>query len=136
VAVFGKTESNRASTPAPGEPVSPPTTVLGSGARFVGDLSGDEDIVVNGRFEGRIRVDRSMVTVGTGGELDGDIAARSVVVGGKVRGQITANEKAELLESAVVEGSVQAPKVVIAEGAQLEGNVAMSSSRTEGEESA
>lgn len=134
MAVFGKTESNRASTPAPGEPVTPPTTVLGSGARFVGDLSGDEDIVVNGHFEGRIRVDRSMVTVGTGGQLDGDIAARSVVVGGKVRGQITANEKAELLESAIVEGSVQAPKVVIAEGAQLEGNVAMSSSRTEGEE--
>jgi cytoskeletal protein CcmA (bactofilin family) len=134
VAVFGKTESNRASTPATGEPVSPPTTVLGAGARFVGDLSGDEDIVVNGHFEGRIRVDRSTVTVATGGQLDGDIAARSVVVGGKVRGQITANEKAELLESAIVEGSVQAPKVVIAEGAQLEGNVAMSSSRAGGEE--
>ncbi|MFN2386546.1 MAG: polymer-forming cytoskeletal protein [Thermoanaerobaculia bacterium] len=134
MAVFGKTESNRVSTPAPGEPASPPTTVLGSGARFVGDLSGDEDIVVNGHFEGRIRVDRSTVTVGTGGQLDGDIAARSVVVGGKVRGQITANEKAELLESAIVEGSVQAPKVVIAEGAQLEGNVAMSSSHAGGEE--
>ena len=133
LSVFGKTESNRASTPAPGDPVSLPTTILGSGARFVGDLSGDEDIIVNGHFEGKIRVERS-VTVGTGGQLDGDIAARSVVVGGTVRGQITANEKAELLESAIVEGSVQAPKIVIAEGAQLEGNVAMSPSHTGGEE--
>jgi cytoskeletal protein CcmA (bactofilin family) len=133
VTVFGKTESNRASPPAPGTPVSPPTTVLGAGARFVGDLSGTEDIVVNGRFQGKIRVERT-VTVGAGGELDGDIAARSVVVGGKVRGQIMANEKAELLESAIVEGSVQAPKIVIAEGAQLEGNVAMSGSKPGAEE--
>jgi cytoskeletal protein CcmA (bactofilin family) len=99
----------------------------------VGDLSGTEDIVVNGRFQGKIRVERT-VTVGAGGELDGDIAARSVVVGGKVRGQIMANEKAELLESAIVEGSVQAPKIVIAEGAQLEGNVAMSGSKPGAEE--
>ena len=113
--------------------MSLPTTILGSGARFVGDLSGDEDIIVNGHFEGKIRVERT-VTVGTGGQLDGDIAARSVVVGGRVRGQITADEKAELLESAIVEGSVQAPKIVIAEGAQLEGSVAMSSSHTGGEE--
>lgn len=124
MSVFGKPEPNRASPPVAGVPVSLPTTVLGAGARFVGDLSGDEDIVVNGRFEGKIRVEKS-VTVGAGGDLEGDIAARSVVVGGRVRGQITAGEKAELLESAVVEGSVQAPKIVIAEGAQLEGNVAM-----------
>lgn len=84
--------------------------------------------MVNGRFEGKIRAEKC-VTVGAGGELDGDIAARSVVVGGRVRGQILAVEKAELLESAIVEGSVQAPKIVIAEGAQIEGNVAMSGAR-------
>lgn len=133
MSVFGKTEPNRASPPAAAAPESVPTTVLGPGAHFVGDLSGDEDILVNGRFEGKIRVEKT-VTVGAGGDLEGNIAARAVVVGGRVRGQITADEKAELLESAIVEGSVQAPKIVIAEGAQLEGNVAMSPPPPAGEE--
>jgi cytoskeletal protein CcmA (bactofilin family) len=133
LAVFGKTEPNRAPPDSATPAIPVPTTILGPGARFVGDLSGDEDVVVNGRFEGKIKVEKN-VMVGAGGELEGDIAARSVVVGGRVRGQITAGEKAELLGSAVVEGSVLAPKIVIAEGAQIEGNVAMSGSRGESKE--
>lgn len=90
----------------------------------MGDLSGDEDILVYGRFEGKISVERD-VTVGPGGDLEGEVRARSVVIGGKVKGQILANQRAELLGSAIVQGSVQAPKIVIAEGAQLEGSIAM-----------
>ena len=122
--VFGKTEANRAPAGAAGAPAGPSPTVIGANARFVGDLSGDEDILVNGRFEGKISVERD-VTVGPSGDLEGEIRARSVVVGGKVRGQVLAKARAELLGSAVVQGSVQAPKIVIAEGAQLEGSVAM-----------
>jgi cytoskeletal protein CcmA (bactofilin family) len=54
------------------------------------------------------------------------VKARQVVVSGHVEGQVVATERAELTSSAVVEGSVQAPKIVIAEGARLEGNVATS----------
>lgn len=71
------------------------------------------------------------MTIGPSGDVEGDVFARSVVVLGKVRGQIVASEKAELAASAVVEGTVQAPKVVIAEGAQLQGNVAMSAGSAE-----
>jgi cytoskeletal protein CcmA (bactofilin family) len=91
----------------------------------VGEISGEEDVVIHGRCEGNIRVDRK-VTVSASGELQGDVHARWVVVGGRVRGQVQADEKAELLPSASVQGNVHAPKVIIAEGAQLQGNVAMS----------
>ncbi len=104
----------------------PSTTVIGPGVRFVGDLFGDEDVLVDGRFEGKIQVERK-VRVGVSGDIEGDVAARDVVVCGKVRGQIVAAERAELTSSAVVHGSVQAPKIIIAEGAQLQGSVAMSS---------
>lgn len=80
---------------------------------------------MDGRFEGKIRVGRK-VKVGPNGDIEGDVRARDVVVVGKVRGQILAAERAELTSSAIVEGSVQAPKIIIAEGAQLHGNVAMS----------
>jgi cytoskeletal protein CcmA (bactofilin family) len=80
--------------------------------------------------KGKIRIDRK-VTVGGTGDIEGDVLARSVVVAGKVQGQIVAQERAELLASAEVRGSVQAPKVVIAEGARLEGSVAMTQAPAE-----
>lgn len=92
--------------------------------RLVGDLSGDEDVLVNGRVEGKIRVDRKVV-VSTGAEVEGDVQAKSVVVGGRIHGQVNASERAELLPSGRVQGNVHAPRIVMAEGAQIQGRVVM-----------
>ncbi len=94
--------------------------------RVVGDVTGDEDIVVNGRVEGKIRVDRKVV-VSPGAEVEGDIQAKSVVVGGRVLGQVMASERTELLSSGRVQGNVHAPRIVMAEGAQIQGRVVMPS---------
>ena len=126
LAIFGKhdpTSTELREAPANDGPRGP--TVIGPQARVVGEISGDEDVLIEGRLEGKIRTDRK-VTIGGTGDIVGDVLARSVVVAGKVEGQIRAQERAELLPSASVNGSVQAPKVVIAEGAQLQGSVAMS----------
>ncbi len=128
MAIFGKTDG----TPEPsagqeraGAAPPSPATVIGARARFVGEITGDEDILIHGRFEGNIDVGRR-VTVAPSGEVKGDIHGRSVVVNGRVHGHVRADERAELSASAAVQGNVNAPKVVIAEGAQLQGNVAMS----------
>jgi cytoskeletal protein CcmA (bactofilin family) len=102
------------------------TTVIGSRLKIVGDVSGDEDLVVNGRLEGKIRVDRK-VTVNAGGEVEGDVQARSVIIGGRVHGQVMATERAELLPTGRVQGNVHAPRIVMAEGAQIQGRVVMPS---------
>ena len=131
--MFGRSDSSRAE-PAAGERERdraaasssvPAGTLVGPSARFVGEITGDEDVSVQGRVEGNIDVTRR-VTVAPSGEVEGDVHGRFVVIGGRVRGQIRADERAELLASAAVQGDVQAPKVVIAEGAQLQGSVAMS----------
>jgi cytoskeletal protein CcmA (bactofilin family) len=126
LAIFGKAEGASGPPAPPDRTVAPPAaaTVIGPNARFVGEISGDEDIVIHGQFEGNIDIPRR-VTVALPGQMKGDIHARSVVVGGRVNGQIRADERAELLASATVQGNVNAPKVVIAEGARLQGNVAM-----------
>lgn len=121
----GSTFSPDAPPPRPVAASASTKTVIGSGSRVVGDLISDEDVLLEGQIEGKVRGERS-VTIGAGGDLEGDVAAKSVVVGGKVRGQIVATERAELASTAVVHGSVQAPKIIIAEGAHLQGNVAMS----------
>jgi cytoskeletal protein CcmA (bactofilin family) len=90
----------------------------------VGEISGEEDVVILGRLEGTVRVG-GRATVGPGGEVEGDLHARAVLVQGRVHGQIFGGERAELAATAVVEGSVEAPKIIIAEGARLEGSVAM-----------
>ena len=126
MAIFGKPEG-ASGPPAPPDRAAGPAsaaTVIGPNARFVGEISGDEDVVIHGQFEGNIDIPRR-VTVALPGQMKGDIHARSVVVGGRVNGQIRADERAELLASATVQGNVNAPKVVIAEGARLQGSVAM-----------
>ncbi len=129
--IFGKSDNVPGQAPAPEKPQAPAvtggagTTVIGPKARFVGEISGDEDILVQGRLEGNVTVQRR-VTIAPAGEVKGDVHGRSVIVGGRVQGEIRADEKAELQASASVQGNVSAPKVVIAEGAQLQGNVAMS----------
>jgi len=132
--VFGRSDSSRAEPPAgdrerdratTSSPAGPAGTLVGPSARFVGEITGDEDVAVQGRVEGNIDVTRR-VTVAPSGEVEGDVHGRTVVIGGRVRGQIRADDRAELLASAAVQGDVQAPKVVIAEGAQLQGSVAMS----------
>lgn len=130
MSIFGKAEG-ASGPPAPADRAAAPAsaaTVIGPNARFVGEISGDEDVVIQGQFEGNIDIPRR-VTVASPGRMKGDIHARSVIVGGRVEGQIRADERAELLASAAVQGNVNAPKVVIAEGARLQGNVAMTASK-------
>ncbi|HEX9286326.1 MAG TPA: polymer-forming cytoskeletal protein [Thermoanaerobaculia bacterium] len=140
MAFFGKPDtpapspSPSPSSPAPPERVSVSSlatstssaaaTVIGSRVRIVGDLSGDEDVLVNGRLEGKIRVDRKVV-VSAGAEVEGDVQAKSVIIGGKVHGQVMASERAELLPSGRVQGNVHSPRIVMAEGAQIQGRVVM-----------
>jgi cytoskeletal protein CcmA (bactofilin family) len=133
VAIFGKTANpTDASQTETERPVAKPAgevrtsgTVIGPDTRFSGEVTGDEDVVVHGRLEGKIDVGRK-VFVGASGEHRGDIHARSIVVGGRVRGELRAEERAELLATASVQGNIHAPKVIIAEGAQIQGSVAMS----------
>ncbi len=82
--------------------------------------------MVNGRLEGKIRVDRKVV-VNAGGEVEGDVQAKSVIIGGRVHGQVMATERAELLPTGRVQGNVHAPRIVMAEGAQIQGRVVMPS---------
>jgi cytoskeletal protein CcmA (bactofilin family) len=126
LALLGKPEP-RTSQETGTRPSTPGATSLGAGTRFVGDLSGNEDVSLHGRLEGTISVE-ARVVVGPDGEVQGDVKARQVVIAGRVRGQVIGTERAELTSTAVVEGSVQAPKIVISEGARLEGKIATSAS--------
>lgn len=104
--------------------ISPGTSKLASGALWEGNLSGSGDVVIEGKVQGTLAVD-GLVLVSGGGEVQGRVEARVVKVAGKVVGNLIASDLVELATTAVLEGDIQATRVVIAEGAYFTGKVAM-----------
>ena len=123
MAIFGKRGG-----PAPegfGEPV-PRASFIGSHTRVKGELLGDEDVLVEGRVEGRVEVSKAF-RVGPGGVVLAEVAAGTVTIAGRIVGNVTAAERVELLPTGTLEGNIHAPRIVIGEGARFTGRIDMSS---------
>jgi cytoskeletal protein CcmA (bactofilin family) len=101
-------------------------TDIGPAVTIVGDVECDaEDLFVDGCVRGRLRGRNVSVTIGPRGRIDGDIRAKHVVVQGRVDGSIWASERIELTPTAVVRGSMSANRIVIPDGAIVNGRVDM-----------
>jgi cytoskeletal protein CcmA (bactofilin family) len=100
-------------------------THIGSAVSIVGDIDCDADLLIEGRVRGRIRLRDATLVVGTQALVDGDIRSARVVVNGVVRGAIWASERIELAASGAVYGSLSANRIVVAEGAVVNGRVDM-----------
>jgi cytoskeletal protein CcmA (bactofilin family) len=124
--------STSAPAPAPAPAVTAPpdpskkVSVLGKTLVFKGELSADEDIILQGRVEGSIHHTQS-VTVGIDGVVIGDTHARSIVVEGTVEGDLKGVVSVLIAATATVRGNISAPRVGIMEGANFNGSVDMSS---------
>ena len=98
------------------------STVLGRGTRVRGRISGGQDLEIHGHVEGEISASGE-VTVASSGTVSSSIAARTIVVRGAVRGDLTAEDSVHLEDGARVVGDVRAPRVAIAQGALVKGYV-------------
>ena len=114
-------QPNRAAQPAP---TSKATTCVAAGSKVTGEIAGSTALTVDGVVEGRLTLEND-VTVGSSGLVKGEITARSVRIGGKVKGNIHGLEMIEILAAGSVEGDVRSPRVVIADGAFFKGKVEM-----------
>jgi cytoskeletal protein CcmA (bactofilin family) len=103
---------------------APRASVLGPTLRFRGELSAQEDLIIQGSVEGSITHTQSL-TVGTDGSMKGDIRARIIVIDGKVEGDLYATESVNIRATAKVKGNVFAPRVGITEGAFFQGQIEM-----------
>ncbi len=99
-------------------------SVLGPTLRFRGELSAQEDLIIQGSVEGSITHTQSL-TVGTDGSMKGDIRARVIIIDGKVEGDLYATESVNIRATAKVKGNVFAPRVGITEGAFFQGQIEM-----------
>ncbi len=100
------------------------TCVIGPEIAVRGTLSGEEDLIVEGRIEGRVSLNGHLV-VASGGELEADLEVDSIEVHGQVRGDISAARAITIEKGAHVTGNVRAPRVIIHDGAHFDGAVEM-----------
>jgi cytoskeletal protein CcmA (bactofilin family) len=99
-------------------------TVIGPNTRVLGEVRGDEDVLVHGRIDGRVQLSESL-TIEPGAIVQADVQARAVVIAGVLVGNVTASEAVRLLEKARVVGDLTAPRVIIEAGAAYRGRVEM-----------
>jgi len=100
-------------------------THLGSSFVVTGDLTCDEDVVLEGRMKGSLDVRGATLTVSQHGRLEGTIRAVRVAVHGTVQGRISATERIELASSAEVTADLSATNIAIADGARFNGRIDM-----------
>jgi cytoskeletal protein CcmA (bactofilin family) len=102
------------------------STVIGKSVTIRGELSGKEDLYMDGTIEGTILLPDSRLTVGPNGRVMADMEARDIVIYGFVEGNIRAAGRIELRESAEVKGDIHAERLSIEENARLKGRVELS----------
>jgi len=98
---------------------------IGKSVVIKGELSGSEDLTIEGTVEGKIELRQNVLTIGPNAKIKAQVFAKSVIVQGEVHGNITATEKVDLRESGSMDGDVVSPRVAISEGAHFRGSIDM-----------
>lgn len=133
-----------AATPRPAPAVTrPPDNFraemahIGKSVLIKGELSGSEDLYLDGEVEGSVELKQHSLTIGPHGRVRANIHAREVVVHGKVDGNVTGDDRVELKKSAVLAGDITTQRIMIEDGAYFKGaiDIKKESGRTEGHES-
>jgi cytoskeletal protein CcmA (bactofilin family) len=96
---------------------------ISQGIRIKGEVTGSEDLFVDGHVEGKVNLSNGSLTVGPNGEVKADIVAREVIVRGRVDGKIIGREKIQLWSTGNVAGDLQTERLMIEDGAVLRGRV-------------
>jgi cytoskeletal protein CcmA (bactofilin family) len=100
---------------------------IGKSIVIRGEVSGSEDLTIEGQIDGKIELRDHVLSIGSGGRVQAHIVAKSIVVHGQVTGNLTAAEKVDIRENGAVDGDIVAPRVAIADGAKFRGSIDMRS---------
>jgi len=106
---------------------------IGKSVIIKGELSGSEDLYVDGQVEGNIELSGNQLFIGPNGQVRANVSAKGVVVQGKLDGNIRATDRVELQKSAIAVGDVSTRRISIEDGAYLKGKVDVEQAGGKGE---
>jgi cytoskeletal protein CcmA (bactofilin family) len=98
---------------------------IGKSVIIKGELTGSEDLTIEGQVEGTIQLRDHVLTIGANGRIKAQVFAKSLIVFGEVTGNVSASEKVDIRDNGSVDGDIVSPRVAIAEGAHFRGSVDM-----------
>lgn len=96
---------------------------ISQGIRIKGEVTGTEDLFVDGHVEGKLDLGNASLTIGPNGRVQADVTAREVIVRGSVEGKVSGRERVQLWNTGRVTGEVQTERLAIEDGAVLRGKV-------------
>lgn len=118
----GNSNPNASATANP--PVSSRAAAcISQGIKIKGEVSGKEDLFIDGSLEGKLELSGASVTIGPNGKVNADIQAREIIVRGSVQGKLTGRDRVQLWNTGQVVGEVQTERLAIEDGALLRGKV-------------
>ena len=121
-----KDENPKPKSPPLGKsPIEPlkEQAVIGPSISIKGELSGEEDLIIQGRAEGKIDLKKNNVTVGRNGHIKGDIYGKIISIEGEVQGNVFGEENIVIRESGVVRENMRTPRFRLEDGAQFKGSI-------------
>ena len=101
------------------------SAVIGPGIHINGDINGDENLIIEGKVDGKIHLAAHQVDVGQSGKVKADIKAKIIKIAGEVRGDLIGTEKVVILRSGNVHGNIVAPRMTLEDGAIFKGSIDM-----------
>jgi cytoskeletal protein CcmA (bactofilin family) len=114
-----------AARPAAEPPRSRGVATIGPSIAIKGDVTGEEDLIIEGRIEGKILLKANSVTIGRNGRVKANVYANSIMVEGEVEGDLIGKDEVVIRQSGKVKGNVAAPRVVLDSGARFQGSIDM-----------
>ncbi|MCK4763995.1 MAG: polymer-forming cytoskeletal protein [Candidatus Aminicenantes bacterium] len=101
-------------------------SIIGRTLFIKGELTSDEEVLIEGKIEGKLKINHRVV-VGKSGVVNADIEAKEVIIKGAVNGNVKCSYKVEIVPEGVLTGNIVSYRVVLAEGAVFKGNIDMTS---------
>jgi len=98
---------------------------IGKSVIIKGELSGSEDLTIEGQVEGKIELRQNILTIGPNGKIKAQVFAKAIIVQGEVHGNVAATERVDIRDNGSVDGDLSAPRVAIADGAHFRGSIDM-----------
>jgi cytoskeletal protein CcmA (bactofilin family) len=118
-------ESTAPRADASKQPIERDKVNIGKSVVIKGELSGSEDLTIEGQVEGKIELRQNILTIGPNAKIKAQVFAKAVVIQGEVHGNVTASEKVDIRDAGSVDGDLSAPRVAIADGAHFRGSIDM-----------
>ena len=115
--------SSRASSAAGGPERGRNLAQIGKSLKLKGEITGSEDLYIDGEVEGTVALKDNSLTVGPNGKVHADVSARSITILGRLRGNVKAGERIEIRKTGSLEGDLSTARIVIEDGAVFRGSI-------------